>query len=107
MAISGYIIHYLNKISQSNFYIGRDASSFQSSAQHYFIVIHFSRRYFWFQFTFGIFYGILMVDQSLICFKIQMKMDDWSFTINKYIAIDGENIHDQFHYWYGDENHVS
>ncbi len=47
-----------------------------------------------------------MVYQSLICFKVQMEMDDWSFTINKNIAINEEKVHDQFHDGYGNENHV-
>ncbi len=33
-------------------------------------------------------------------------MDDWPFTIDKNIAIDGENIHDQFQDGYGNENNV-
>jgi hypothetical protein len=106
MTISGYIIHYFEQdipielLHWTGYIFIPIISTTLLHCHSFFYRILLIQAYFW------NFFCIPTVNQSLICFNIQMEMDDWPFTIDKNIAIDGENIHDQFQDGYGNENNV-
>ncbi len=104
MTIAGYIIHYFEQdlpielLNWTGHIFIPIINTLLLHCHSFFYRILLIPVYFW-----NLFWHP-MVNQSLIWFKIQMEMDNWSFTINKNIAIDGENVHNQFHDEYGDKN---
>ncbi len=92
--------------SQLNSFVGLDTPLSHSPLQHCMDTLHLFMDYFWCHSIFGIYFGIPIVNQLLICFEIKKAMDNGYHTINNIIAINSENKLVLFHNGYGNKNLV-